>query len=205
VDVRNAVGPCQYVVRVSRQGWDQEAATFDDEPDHGLQRPEVRDAWRCLLLGVLPHAPARVADLGCGTGTLAKLLVDEGYEVDGLDFSPEMVRRARTKAPGATFVVGDAAAPRLGPAAYDVVLSRHVLWAMPDPADAFARWVDLLVPGGVAVLIEGSWATGAGLTAAESTRIVRSVRDHAEVQLLPKAEYWGKVITDERYMVVSRC
>jgi SAM-dependent methyltransferase len=135
---------------------------------------------------------------------MVKLLSDEGYEVDGLDFSPEMIRRARQKAPDATFVVGDAARPSLSPGAYDVVLCRHVLWAMPAPAQAFARWVRLLRPDGVVVLVEGSWATGAGLTAEDTVRIVRSVREDATVHQLHESVYWGKDITDERYMVVSR-
>ena len=48
--------------------WDSQAATFDDEPDHGLRDPRVRDAWLRLLLGHLPAAPAAVADPSCGTG-----------------------------------------------------------------------------------------------------------------------------------------
>ena len=32
--------------------WDSQAPTFDDQPDHGLRDPHVRDAWRQLLL---PH------------------------------------------------------------------------------------------------------------------------------------------------------
>ena len=75
--------------------WDAEAPGFDDEPDHGLRDPLVRDAWRSLMRSVLPPIPARVADLGCGTGTLSLLLAEDGYAVDGVDFSPEMVRRAR--------------------------------------------------------------------------------------------------------------
>ena len=88
--------------------------TFDEAADHGLADPECRAAWRSLLLEHLPAAPARIADLGCGTGTLALLLADEGYAVNGVDFSPEMVRRARAKAGHvATFHEADAAAPPL--------------------------------------------------------------------------------------------
>src|SRR6188508_3084888 len=148
--------------------WDAEAARFDDEADHGLHDPLVRDAWRTLLVSVLPSIPSRVADLGCGTGFLAQLVAEEGHRVDGVDFSPEMVRRASAKAgsyPGTAFVVGDAADPPLTEAAYAVVLCRHVLWALPDPASALTRWVRLLAPDGRLVLIEGSWSTGAGLTA----------------------------------------
>src|SRR6478736_9546018 len=102
--------------------WDAQAATFDNEPDHGLRDPLVRDAWRSLLRSVLPPIPARVADLGCGTGTLSLLLAEDGYAVDGVDFSPEMVRRAIAKVgsfPATSFVVGDAADPGLAEAAYD--------------------------------------------------------------------------------------
>lgn len=184
--------------------WDGEAAGFDDEPDHGLGDPATHSAWRSLLLGVLPPAPARVADLGCGTGTLSLLLAEEGYAVDGVDFSPEMVRRATAKVPAATFRVGDAAAPGLEPAAYDVVLSRHVLWAMPDPVSAFGRWVDLLAPGGRVVLVEGNWSTGAGLTAARCEEIVRTRLTDVTVRPLPEPVYWAKPITDERYLLLAR-
>ncbi|CUR57449.1 SAM-dependent methyltransferase [metagenome] len=183
--------------------WDAEAASFDQEADHGLTDPVVRAAWRDLLVGVLPPVPARVADLGCGTGTLSRLLTDEGYDVTGLDFSPEMIRRAREKVPEAEFVVGDAARPPLARSAYDVVLSRHVLWAMPDPAAAFERWCTLLRPGGLAILVEGSWSTGAGLTAAESLEIVEAAGWVGTVRPLTEAAYWGKQITDERYLLIA--
>ena len=84
----------------ARALWDAEALTFDEAPDHGLADPETRAAWRDLLLAHLPPAPARVADLGCGTGTLSVLLADEGYDVHGVDLSPEMIDRARAKAGG---------------------------------------------------------------------------------------------------------
>lgn len=184
--------------------WDAEAASFDEEPDHGLADEGTRAAWRELLLGVLPAAPARIADIGCGTGTLARLLVDNGYTVDGLDFSEAMIQRARDKVPEARFEICDAADPVLEPNFYDAVLSRHVLWALPDRVAAFSRWVSLLKTAGVVVLVEGRWHTGGGLTAADAKQIVRTQRMSAEVQHLTEAVYWGKEITDERYLLVSR-
>jgi SAM-dependent methyltransferase len=186
--------------------WDDEAASFDEAADHGLRDPRVRAAWRELLLSALPRAPARVADLGCGTGTLSLLLAAEGYAVDGVDFSPEMIRLARQKAPGglATFTEADADDPPLEPGAYDVVLCRHVLWAMPDPAATLRRWIRLLVPGGRLVLVEGSWSTGAGLTASRTVELVEDTGREAELTMLPDAPYWGREIDDERYLVVSR-
>ena len=186
--------------------WNSEAATFDEAADHGLRDPGVRAAWRDLLLDRLPPAPSRVADLGCGTGTLSLLLAEAGHTVDGVDYSPEMVRRAVAKAGGRDdvhFVVGDAAAPPLAPAAYDVALCRHVLWALPDPAAALRRWLDLLAPSGRLVLVEGRWSTGGGLSAADTVGLVERTGRRATVTLLPQARYWGREIDDERYVVVS--
>jgi len=187
--------------------WDAQAARFDDEPDHGLHDPLVRDAWRSLLRSVLPPSPGRIADLGCGTGTLSLLLVEDGYAVDGVDLSPAMVRRASTKVgtfPGTSFVVGDAADPPLAEGAYDVVLCRHVLWTLPDPAAALARWVRLLAPHGRVVLVEGSWSTGAGLTTTETVALVEGAGLVADPRGLDDPAYWGRPISDERYVVVGR-
>jgi len=60
-----------------------------------------------------PLAGRRALDLACGTGTLALLLADAGWDVVGMDASAEMLGQARAKAanmqtPGrAAFVLGD--------------------------------------------------------------------------------------------------
>lgn len=190
------------------QLWDAEAESFDEAADHGLADPACRAAWRELLLGVLPPAPARVADLGCGTGTLSLLLAEEGYAVDGIDFSPAMIERARAKAGHQVgqlvgFRLGDAAHPELSPASYDAVLSRHVLWALPDPAAVLGRWLELLAPGGRLVLVEGHWSTGAGLTAEQTMALVGGAGREPALRRLPEPVYWGREISDERYLVTA--
>jgi ubiquinone/menaquinone biosynthesis C-methylase UbiE len=186
--------------------WDAEAASFDEEPDHGLRDPAVRAAWLDLLREHLPPPPARVADLGCGTGTLSVLLADAGYAVDGVDFSPEMVHRAEAKAgqrEDVRFVVADAGDPPLRDHEYDVVLCRHVLWALTDPPSALRRWVRLLTAAGRLLLVEGSWHTGAGLTTARTETLVRSAGREPSTYRLDDPAYWGGPITDERYLVVA--
>jgi ubiquinone/menaquinone biosynthesis C-methylase UbiE len=188
--------------------WDGQAAAFDDDADHGLRDPRVRDAWRRLLVAHLPQAPAAVADLGCGTGTLSVLLASEGYAVTGLDFAPAMIKAARAKArtagASARFVLSDAAAPNLPPASFDVVLARHVLWAMPDTARALAAWLRLLLPGGMLVLVEGRWSNGTGLTTTEAGRAVLRQRTDATVIALDDPTLWGGPVSDERYLLISR-
>ena len=188
------------------RAWDAEAEGYDEPADHGLGNSAVRSAWRKLLLDLLPEPPARVADLGCGTGTLSALLAGAGFEVAGVDFSPEMLMRANAKAAGCNglgFVRGDASDPPLTSSAWDAVLCRHVLWAMPDPALALVRWVRLLRPGGRLVLVEGAWSTGAGLTAEQTLDLVRGTGRPARLVRLEDPTYWGRETGDERYAVVS--
>ncbi|GAA5098146.1 class I SAM-dependent methyltransferase [Microbacterium yannicii] len=192
----------------ARALWDAEAVAFDDAADHGLRDPEVRRAWADLLIPLINGRGLRVADLGCGTGTLSLLLAaDGGHLVSGVDFSPEMIRRAHAKAEQTTsrpvFVVADAAEPPLPPGTFDVVLCRHVLWAMHDPAAALKKWIELLTPNGVLILIEGRWHTGAGLTADECFRLVSDQRKDVQVRRLNDPSYWGGPITDERYLIIS--
>lgn len=93
--------------------WDAAAPTFDDEPDHGLRDPGVRQAWADRLRSWLPARPGDVLDIGCGTGSLSLLASEQGHRVTGVDLSPAMVERARAKLAGrdAVFLVGDAAGP----------------------------------------------------------------------------------------------
>lgn len=189
--------------------WDHEAETFDDAPDHGLGSPVARRAWADLLLPLVAEDSARVADLGCGTGTLSILLAEHGHRVSGVDFSPRMVELARAKSAGAevdaTFLEADASQPPLAAGAFDVVLSRHVLWAMPDPAAALRNWIALLRPGGLIVLVEGRWHTGAGLSAVDARDLVEAADlSRVEMRRLDDPQLWGGEISDERYLLTAR-
>lgn len=191
----------------TRAYWDAQAPTFDQDADHGLLDPDVRAAWRQVLLERFPPAPARVVDLGCGTGSIAVLLAEAGYQVHGVDLSSRMIDTAHTKTSVAGVEVelqqGDADHPPFDKGTFDVVFARHVLWAMPDPDAALGRWIDLLAPGGRLVLVEGRWDTGAGISAEDCRALVERRRHHADVRLLPDPTLWGRTITDERYLVVS--
>ena len=190
-----------------RAVWDAEAATFDQEADHGLTDPATREAWWQLLSVAFPPAPARVADLGCGTGSISVLLAQHGYTVTGVDLSPRMVERATAKAELANvtipFFVGDAADPDLPRAGFDVVFARHVVWALPDPAKALRNWVTLPAQGGRLVLVEGVWFNGAGISSEDLTRLVQPLVSTVEVTLLPDARLWGRFTEDARYLLAA--
>lgn len=190
-----------------REYWNGQAAKFDVEPDHGLADPAIRQAWAELLLPLMPMPECDVADLGCGTGSLSLLLGKAGHRVWGVDLSEQMVARARAKVAdagvSAEFVVGDASVPPRARGSADVVLARHVLWALPKPDAALARWAGLLRGSGTMILVEGLWGTGAGIPADRCLELVRSHRKNATVTMLTDPALWGREISDERYVVVS--
>ena len=188
--------------------WDARAASFDDEPDHGLRDPQVRRAWGARVAAGLPPRGGGVRALGCGTGSLSLLAAEQGHRVTGVDASPAMVGRARAKLAGrdAAFLVGDAAAPPVGEQRFDVVLVRHVLWALPDPGRALRHWRGLLRPGGRLVLVEGVWGTvtPVGMSADALTALLAPLAERTRVERLSgEAALWGKEVEDERYAVVA--
>ena len=142
-----------------RRWWDADAHVYDDAAGHAMSDPVEAAVWRRILERSLPPAPARVLDVGTGTGSLAFAAADLGFDVTGVDLSEGMLERARAKAVarGARieFVHGAAEAPPAGP--FDAVIERHVLWTIPDPVAALTAWRSVTTPGGRLVLLEGSW------------------------------------------------
>jgi ubiquinone/menaquinone biosynthesis C-methylase UbiE len=170
----------------------------------------VRAAWAARLREWLPGMPSKVLDLGCGTGSLALLAAEQGHRVTGVDGSPRMVDAARVKLarhPGARLLVGDAAEPPVGEECFDVVLVRHVLWALPDPELALRRWAGLLRPGGRMVLVEGRWgeAEPVGIAADSLAEMVAPLASRIRIeQLGHDPRLWGRTVGDERYAAVVR-
>ncbi|GAA1942226.1 hypothetical protein GCM10009837_80420 [Streptomyces durmitorensis] len=188
--------------------WDAEAATFDDEPDHGLRDAVVREAWAQRLGDWLPMAPGDVLDLGCGTGSLSLLAAERGHRVTAVDLSPNMVERAREKLSGheAEVLVGDAGEPPVEGRRFDVILVRHVLWMLPDPEATLRHWCGLLRRGGRLILIEGVWGT-TNPSGIPASRLISALtpmtgRLHSE-RLSGDERLWGKRVEDERYAIVA--
>ncbi len=168
-----------------REFWDRDAETYDRSASHAVSDPLEAAAWRAALRATLPEPPTAVLDVGAGTGSLCVLAAELGYRVTALDLSESMLSKARLKAEDRglqlVFEVGSAMTPPEGP--FDVVMERHVLWTMPDPAGALRAWRDVTAPGGRVVLFEGLWGSRATAhrakrAIAEVVRRVMGAEDH---------------------------
>lgn len=113
-----------------------------DEPTN---RKLIRE---CLnLAGLRP--PARVADLGCGSGAFTQALRDAGFDSFGLDLSQALVTVGRRRYPGTGFVAGDVEFLPLPAASLDAVLLSGILHHLPDPEACARELHRVLKPGGV--------------------------------------------------------
>ncbi len=109
--------------------------------------------WGPVLELLGARKEKRVFDLGCGNGAFAHHLKSFGYDVMGVDPSPEGIARARELDPSLNLEVGNAYEPlanRYG--TVPLLVSLEVVEHLYYPR-RFAKSVfDLLEPGGMAVI-----------------------------------------------------
>jgi ubiquinone/menaquinone biosynthesis C-methylase UbiE len=136
----------------AQDGYDRWAAVYDgeDNPLIALEEPEVD-----RLLGDMRGRA--VLDLGCGTGRHALRLAQHGARATGLDFSSEMLARARDKAARAglqaTFRQHDLGCPLpADDAAFDALVCGLVLEHIADLELLFREMRRVVRPAGPLVV-----------------------------------------------------
>jgi ubiquinone/menaquinone biosynthesis C-methylase UbiE len=142
--------------------WSERAASFDESPGHEIFSQAERLAWHALLSRHLgPGAGRSALDLASGTGVVSHLLDDLGFRVTGLDWSEAMLERARAKAASRgrriAFRLGDAERVAEADASFDVLVTRHLVWTLVDPAACFREWLRVLKPGGILLVVDGDF------------------------------------------------
>ena len=110
--------------------------------------------WRRLSVEAVVQPGSRVLDACCGTGDLAVAAEREGGIVTGLDFSGEMLVRARRKSDTIEWVQGDVLALPFADASFDAAT---VGFGVRNVADLRAGLLELrrvLRPGGRLAILE---------------------------------------------------
>jgi trans-aconitate 2-methyltransferase len=103
------------------------------------------------LLAQIPIADARkVVDIGCGPGNSTELLAKRWPQaaVSGIDTSADMLRQARQRLPGATFIEANVA-HWVPPKDADVLFANAIFQWVPGHLRQLQRLLGGLPPGGV--------------------------------------------------------
>jgi SAM-dependent methyltransferase len=130
-----------------RAGYQAWSASYDEpgNPIIALEQPAV---WS--LVDSL--APGRALDAACGTGRHARHLVELGYEVLGIDLTPEMLERAAINVPQARFLEADLLAIPAADEQLDLVVCGLALSHVADLRAGVEELARVLRPGGQLVI-----------------------------------------------------
>jgi SAM-dependent methyltransferase len=166
--------------------------------DSGVTPPQLVE-W---VEGPTALPPGRALDIGCGTGTNCKYLLDHKWEVTGVDFVPRALDQAKRKAPGARLLVGDvtklAALGVTGP--FDLMLDLGCFHAIPDTRrDAYVHEVAQVAAPGATLLMFAFGEKGRGTPVATEAEIRQRFNDPFEVaDVMPGAMFrkqtWYRMI-----------
>jgi ubiquinone/menaquinone biosynthesis C-methylase UbiE len=137
---------------------------------HSIQATEFAERYRELgedsyqscftysrkRLAVLldPELPARgdglrLLDVGCGTGHHMASLRERGFDVAGVDGSPEMLEQARANNPDAEIKLSDVESLPFPDASFDFILCIEVLRYLPSAVQCVREMSRVLKPGGI--------------------------------------------------------
>jgi ubiquinone/menaquinone biosynthesis C-methylase UbiE len=152
-------GEIDYLKLIGPEGREHALNKPFSDPQCGLY---LRDLG--TILSLLPPPPARLLDLGVGTGWTSIFFARRGYEVVGQDISEDMislarVNQARNGVENVTFVVGDYEELHL-PGPFDCAVFYDSLHHAVDEEKALSSAYVALRPGGLCVTVE----PGAGHT-----------------------------------------
>ena len=141
---------------MARPDWNDRYRTNELPWDTGVPDPHLVELAESGALG-----SGRALEIGCGTGTNASFLADQGFEVVGIDLSEIAIERARER-PGTacTFEVLDFLTDDPPGGEFDLVFDRGCLHVFDEAADR-ARFA-----GRVAALLaeRGRWVSIVGST-----------------------------------------
>jgi SAM-dependent methyltransferase len=130
------------------------AACYSDDAADRLESQCLLSRQRIalqMLSAVLPP-PARVLDLGCGTGETAAKLLRCGYEVWGMDLAEPMVSHARARHGTERFRVGDIEHIPFPEDTFDGLVCLGVVEYLERDERALSEIRRVLKPGGRAVI-----------------------------------------------------
>ena len=122
----------------------------------------MAERWMREIHAQLPEGKnLKILDVGCGAGFFSILLAKEGYQVTGIDLTPDMIKNARLLAEeekvSCEFQVMDAENPEFPEETFDVVISRNLTWTLPHVQHAYQEWIRVLKKGGILLNFDANY------------------------------------------------
>lgn len=141
-------------------------STFSKRANHYEKEAQVQDKYAKVLidesLRLTPHEYIKVADLGCGTGTVCREILRRRSNclINNYDLSPEMLKVAssRCESTNAQYIQGSI--PEDGD--YDLIMSNFALQWYDDLGKSLKKCIEQLKINGILSVIfpvEGSFET----------------------------------------------
>jgi len=111
-----------------------------------------KDEATPYILKYLPKS-GKIIEAGCGLGRFVKYLSDEGYDIEGIEYSEETVRIVKEIDPGLKVIQGDVLNMPYRTNSIDGIISlgvvEHFISGCDKPLEEMYR---ILKPGGVAII-----------------------------------------------------
>ena len=133
-----------------RSRWDNNPELYDSAPGFGTARE--MEAWKSFFSSEFGGEKLRILDVGTGTGFLSLMLAELGHDVVGIDLTAGMLAVAKKSAKerelNLDLKIGDAESLDFEDESFDAVVSRWVLWTLPNPESAICEWSRVAKTGG---------------------------------------------------------
>jgi len=143
------------------EGWHRGSGGYGRYVRNSMDARGESESWQKVLSEALGKDKLNILDVGTGPGIMAFQLARLGHDVTGVDMAEGMLNEARKNAElyglDVKFQTGDAENLPFEDGIFDAIVSRWVLWTLPDPESALKEWIRVVRPGGHVVYIDGNW------------------------------------------------
>lgn len=137
----------------SKAAFNQQAPTYDND----MKGQHARTLYPVLLKKLSEITYCSALDLGCGTGELMRLILQEdgSKKLTGIDLSEKMLEIAKEKLDNkAVFILGDSEHLPFSAETFDVVYCNDSFHHYPAPENVLSEIQRVLKPGGIFIMCD---------------------------------------------------
>ncbi|MBC7999046.1 MAG: class I SAM-dependent methyltransferase [Leptolyngbya sp.] len=163
--------PAQSFKEFEHEGWQSVADGYHDH-FRALTMQTIEPMLKAVDAGV----GTNLLDIATGPGYVADAAKRQGADVTAVDFSAEMIERAKKLYTGIDFQVGDAEALAFADQTFDIITMNFGLLHLENPEKALKEAFRVLKPGGVFALTV--WSTPDKAVAFD--KILAAVKAHGD-------------------------